>query len=682
MRGSSLKRLVAMAACGAATLGAGRASALDKYLDLEPAETKTGYGYGYNSIAREFVARQCVSFAPGLVDGTGGASGDDARFSVITTNDELADVMGLSVGAKFRASMGAVTLGAGGKVDFFQKTKTKLLSQTIVASWAGVEPFKYVAGDLTLKPEYLAMVGTPQFRQMCGDYVIVGTQSGRWLYGTVQLTSKSTVTQSQLAVQGSVDVDSGTYQASAAMDTVSKMKQLSGSKDLEIRMTTSGSTSMSLTIDEFLDQVRKFPGAKGAKQVYKLKAIPYESIVANWPPSNPLAPLTDEQKLNTLAEAAWALVALGDDADFVVQNASLFAMGTTPEKRAARLAWHKGRRTFYQNQLDGLRAAAKNCDVDWAGTPSCEAMYAKWKGWEDFAIGEYEQIPARYTSDCDTPRDIQADAASALGTALKSSTGSFQLTKGDAQVGGSPVRFAAWLDFKPNFTGGDPLAVRKLLGTLRVRIEEAAADHTTYEHTVKTDVLDLSVPAISNGGAVTYQQCAFHGTGVRVKPVTPPTSACDLIPSKPARDACVAAVAKDEHHGLISWTTAEDPTTETFTKGARGALQSLRCTVDDPHQSNDKAAIGCSAIGVASIQLDLTNRADVAADGWKAPPLEAIQLPKGVGNAALAAVLGKHVKAAAALRPARLVGGAPQAGATCTAPLVAVKGECVRALKR
>src|SRR5262249_50511582 len=121
-----------------------------------------------------------------------------------------------------------------------------------------------------------------------------------------------------------------------------------------------------------------------------------EAIVANWPPSNPLAPLTSEQKLSQIAAAAYGLIALVDDSDFVIHNASLFAMGTTPQKRDNRLGHMKARRTFYQGQLDQMRAQAKSCDVDWNGTPACEQLYNKWKGFDDFAVNEYEQFPIRY----------------------------------------------------------------------------------------------------------------------------------------------------------------------------------------------------------------------------------------------------------------------------------------------
>jgi hypothetical protein len=237
--------------------------------------------------------------------------------------------------------------------------KTNFLTHTILASYNNVEPMKYIAGDLKLKPEYLALVGTPAFREQCGDYVIIGEQKGRWFFGTVQLSVKDTLTESKLAAGGAVDGQYGTFAAEVSANTVNKMKEAAKTEDLQIRVTSSGTNSASLTIDQFLAQVKAFPGANGPKQTYKLKAVPIESIVANWPANNPLAPLTAEQKLTRVAEAAWGLTALIADSDFVVQNAKLFAIGTTPAKRDARIAHIKARRGFYQAQLDACGAAPR-----------------------------------------------------------------------------------------------------------------------------------------------------------------------------------------------------------------------------------------------------------------------------------------------------------------------------------
>lgn len=666
------------AVCGLLTLTTSQAAfALDKYLDLDPPQTKSGLGYGYNSISREFVLRQCVQFDPAVTDGGSGASGDDFKFSSIVSNSQLADEMDLSAATKFSASMGVASVSASAKVDFFKSTKTNLMTHTILASYNNVEPMKYVAGDLNLKPEYLAMVGTPQFRQMCGDYVIIGEQKGRWFFGTVQLAVKDTNTESKLAAGGAVDAEYGTFAASVSVNTVNKMKEASATQDLQIRVTSSGMNTASLTIDEFLAQVKAFPGANGPKQTYKLKAVPFESIIANWPAVDPLAPLTSEQKLTKLAEAAWGLTALIDDADFVAHNAKLFALGTTPAKRDARIAHIKARRAFYQAKLDDMRNRAKDCDVDWNGAPACEALYNQWKSFEDFAIAEYEQFPARYVSDCYAARDPSEAMQDALKLAFMDVNGHFSNTKGDREVGGGPVVFSAHLNFKPDYTGGDPLGVRKLLATLKVKIKEDKADQTTFETTLKKKVFDLSVADLSQGAPITLNQCAYRGTGVKAAEITEDPAMCEAMKaiSKPAYESCKQAVASAKYHGILRGKTGEDPRREVFNKNGRGVLSSMRCTVDSD-QGNDTSMIGCDAIDLRSVQLDLVNVQDVVADGWVAPKVvDVIKIPKGIKPSA---GYVKLVKSLAAPKKMKMLKGAKM----CSRGLVAVDGECVPKLKR
>ena len=678
MRTQITRRLV-VATCGLLTLaGSPSAHAIDKYLDLEPPQTLSGYGYGYNSLSREFVLKKCVQFTPGVTEGGSGASGDNFKFSSIISNSQLADEMDLSVATKFSASMGVASVNSSAKVDFFKSTRTNFLTHTILASYNNVEPMKYIAGELTLKPEYLALVGTPAFRQQCGDYVIIGEQKGRWFFGTVQLSVKDTATQSKLAAGGTVDAQYGTFAAEVSVNTVKKMKEASSTEDLQIRVTSSGTDSASLTIDQFLAQVKAFPGANGPKQTYKLKAVPFESIVANWPATaDPLAPLTADQKLSRVAEAAWGLTALIADSDFVTQNHKLFALGTTPGKRDARKAHIKARRSFYQTELNDMRNRARSCDVDWNATPACEQLYQKWKDFEEFAVGEYDQFPARYVSDCYSPRDASDAMADALGQALLTTQGQFSNTRGDREVGGGPVAFSAHLNLKPDFTGGDPLAVRKLLASLKIKVEENKADHTTFETTLKTTVFNLAAQDLSQGAAITLNQCAYQGTGVKAALVTEDPALCDGLKaiSKQVYDNCKKAFELNKYHGVLRGKTGEDPRTETFNKNPRGVLSAMKCTVDSG-QSNDTPSIGCESLKLQTVQLDLVNTQDVVADGWVAPKqTNVIKIPRGIRmNASYKGLIQKLATSRSALKPRAMV--------RCNAGLVNLDGECVPRLKR
>lgn len=681
-------------ACGLVTLTASQdARAIDKYIDLEPPQTKSGYGYGYDSISRTFILRQCVQFTPGVVEGDSGAAGEDYKFSSIVSNAQLADEMDISVATKFSASMGVANLSSSSKVDFFQSTKTNFLTHTILASYNNVEPMKYISGELTLKPEYLALVGTAAFRQQCGDYVVIGEQKGRWFFGTVQLQVKDTHTESKLAAGGTVDAESGAFAAEVSLSTVNKLKQASSSQDLQIRVTSSGSNTASLTIDQFLAQVQAFPGQNGPKQTYKLKAVPFENIVANWPVTDPLAPITAEQKLARLGEAAWGLTALIADSDFVAQNQKLFAIGTTTAKRNARVAYIKDRRAWYQSQLTAMRNQAKDCDVNWNGTPACETLYNKWKDWTDFAVAEYDRFPARYTSECYAPRDPSADMKGVLKSALGELGGQFSNTKGDREVGGGPVKFSTHLTFKPDNTGGNALEVRKLLATMKIKIEEDKADHTTFETTLKTPVFDLKALDFSQGAPMTLGQCAYRGdTGVKADLVTEDPKACDPLKgiSQAAYQNCKDTLLSTKYHGIVRGKTGEDPRTETFNKNTRGVLSSMTCSVDSDH-GNDTPFIGCSNLGLRTVQLDLVNTQDLAADKWVAPPPDQLVIPKGglIGRAPIAQLFKKTgmTQANGGMTPTN-GGMTPTRGksmlpkAKCNGNLVRLEGQCVPKLLR
>lgn len=668
------KRLVG-AACGLLTLGTTQtALAMDQYLELEPPKTLSGRGYGYNSISREFVLRQCVQFGNQLLDGSG-ASGDDFKFSSIISNAQLADEMDLAINTKFSASMGVASANASSKVDFFRSTKTNFLTHTILGKYNNVEPMKYIGGEINLKPEYLAMVGTPAFRQQCGDFIVIGEQKGRWFFGTVQLSVRDTETESRLAAGGLVGVDYAGFSAEVGINTINKLKQASKTQDLEIHVTTSGSDTVSLTIDQFLAQVQAFPKQNGPKQTFKLMAVPYEDIVTNWPVTDPLAPLTSEDKLTRLAEAAWGLTALIDDTSFVMQNAKLFALGTTPSKRDARIAYLKQRRTWYQGQLDDMRSKARDCDVNWSGIPACESLYNTWKDFEDFVVAEYEQIPVRYVSECYASRDVSGGIESALTQKIGGMIGDFSNTKGDREMGGGPVLFSSHLTLKADHTGGDPTATRKLLATLRVKMEESKADHTTFETTIKMPVVDLSIPDLSSGAPVTMGQCAYQGNGVKTTMVTEDPAICTPLKAinKAAHDNCVKGIEANKYHGILRGKTGEDPRTETFNKNSRGVLTSMKCTVDSG-SSNDTQAIGCQNVGMRTVYLDLVNTQDLVAEKWTAPKKIDVKKLSQVtrANAQHSSMLKKLIAPKGKIRPKLL---------KCSTGLVNVSGQCVPKLK-
>jgi hypothetical protein len=445
------------------------------------------------------------------------------------------------------------------------------------------------------------------------------------------------------------------------------MKSASGSHGLTIAVTSSGTRTNSLNIEQFMHQVHEFPHQGGAKETFKLKAVPYEDIVANWPPRNPLAPITDADKLDALAKAAYGFEALIDDSTFVVQNAKLFALGVT--KREARLGYMKARRNFYQAELDGMRKSAKNCDVDWKGTPGCEPLYAKWKGFDDFAVAEYDQFPVQYVADCSATREVNME--SKLGIEVGKNL-LLNHTKGDEDFGGGPGLFSAYLNIAPEYTGGDRLAVRKLDANLHMQVMEGKADESTFEQTVKASgVVDLSDPTMSS---TPLDQCSYRGSGVKVTQIKVDSAFCQSLKkiigehATSALEMCNKKVGSP-YEGMIHGQTGMNPPSFTFNKNTRGILSSISCDFS----AAGHGKVSCNNVKLLSTQLDLVNARDLDADAWVAPKdANAQATPKGQNpnpkrSKALSALLASKAK--------------PQAAKSCKAGFTSEHGACVPQLK-
>lgn len=610
------------AMCGAiAVMGSHPAWSLDKYLDLDPAPTKSGYGFGYNSISKEFVLRQCVEFAPKYSDDGSGNGGVSQHYSLATNSSQLADAMGVSIGAKFSASMGFASGSASEKVSFFQSTKTKLFTETIVSSFSDSEPMSYIAGEIKIKPEYAKLLSSPAaFREQCGDYVIVGEQKGRWMYGTFQLDVQDTSTESHLATAGVVDASWATASMSVSDKTLQDINEKTHGKGVTIAVISSDSKRSSTDLNGFLKAVHSFPRDNGRKETFKLKAVPYDAIVSNWPVKDVLAPLTDADKLGIIASAAFTLQALIDDAKYVTSNQALFALGIA--KKTARLNYLTARANRYQAELDDIRKRAKGCDSDWSPKDDrkdhCEKLYGEWKDFEGYAVAEYDQFPVRKTANCEATRMVNftSDFRRLLGNDRVTL---LDHTKpGDSDLGGGPAAFSAYLNIKPELTGGDPLDVRKLDARLSIHVEETKDDHSAFEKTlIANGVYDLGGQEQQMSGSMA--QCSYHGNGITLNPIMVDTAACDtvkkLLPGSTVADAYCKSKVGSPFEGLIHQTTAKDPTSFTFNKNAKGLLSSISCDFS----GGSHGRITCSNISFLDVPLDLVNNADVDADKWDAP---------------------------------------------------------------
>jgi hypothetical protein len=123
----------------------------------------------------------------------------------------------------------------------------------------------------------------------------------------------------------------------------------------------------------------------------------------------------------------------------------------------------------------------------------------------------------------------------------------------------------------------------------------------------------------------------------------------------------------------------------------------MRCTVDSD-MGNDTSLIGCDAIAVPSVQLDLVNTQDLAADAWVAPKqTDQMVIPKGIIQPLAYTNLVKQRSVAFAskqsvpqLPPMNLPQPKspqkgrqlPQQQVGCNTGLVNIGGECLPPLRR
>ena len=368
------------------------AFATDRTLELSPPKTRASFGSGYNSIAQEFKPQQCVTFGEEREQGQGG--GADAHYKQIMNNSELADEMSLGVQAGFKVSMGAAGAQVDTKVNFLQKTQTNFFSQTILAVYKNLDAPKFIKGDIKLRDEYKSLKPS-EFKEKCGDYLVLGMQEGSEFYGTVQYEIKDTTTLTDFSTSTKASGHYGPYSANLGLDYAKKNGSKNKNLNLTVNAISTGGNSPVTTIDELEAEYKAF-ATKGKKNIVKVIAVPYEEIVADWPMKDPLAPMTSDEKLDKLATVAFAHISLITDLKFIKHNEKIFALGTEEKTRKGTLTQVEKLTSGFEAALEGLRKEAKGCDTEFGA--KCEALFTKWEKWD--AADQYEKLPPRYTSTC------------------------------------------------------------------------------------------------------------------------------------------------------------------------------------------------------------------------------------------------------------------------------------------
>ncbi len=564
------------------------AAAIDRTLELGPPKTRASFGSGYSTVEQEFKPQVCVTFGEEREDGQGGGSGD--VWKSISNNSELAEEMNLGVQVGFKVAMGVVKASVDTKVNFLSTTHTSFSSQTIFASRKSLDPAKFIKGDIKLKDEYKTLKPS-EFKNKCGEFMILGMQEGSEFFGTVQFEIRDTKTLTDFSTSTKAEGSYGTYSANVAFDFAKKKDNQQKLTNLTVNVITTGGNAPATTIEDFEREFKAYQ-TNAKKAIVKLIAVPYEDIVADWPIKDPLAPMTADEKLDKLTEVAFAHVSLGTDVKFIKQNKDLFALGTTEKNRKAKLTAVEKLIVGYDSALEGLRKDAKGCDTDFSA--KCEKLYAKWEKWEP--ADEYAKLPQRYTSNCN---GITLKGTDWTAPKFPSEIEVKDRKGKDASFGNNPVKFTASVSLK---TEG-----KDLLANMTIKAEEWNTKKKGL-FTKKSEVgkRDTSVMQDTSYSGSSGKSAVFKLVS---DPIIGDLSQCSF--GAPAYTGGGSDVA-----GSLSETTGKKPqegTPITIDKGAKGILRKMKCSLTQ----NGKDGATCDSFDFADVKLNLISEQDVKADGGK-----------------------------------------------------------------
>ena len=255
-----------------------QAFAVDRFLELGPS-AKATVGGGYDSRSEQFRLNGCVTFDEGVTPKSVGIP-EKFNFSRKIYNSEIADEIGIGVRASFSLAMGVASASVDSSLSFLNETKTNYFQETYLASYSSLEEFRVIE-NVHLKDEYRSL-DPAEFRQRCGDYVIIGAQRGKAFYGTVQFEINDTGFRSEFEAEVGASGGGGNVSFEAFASAMKKQSNQRKVENLNIRYNSTGGARVAVTIDDFVDAYRTFPETERTTVVHYL-AVPYEDIVANWP---------------------------------------------------------------------------------------------------------------------------------------------------------------------------------------------------------------------------------------------------------------------------------------------------------------------------------------------------------------------------------------------------------------
>ena len=547
-------------------------------IGVEPVVGAT-FGVGYDVSLQKIFPQGggCVSINTAQTFESGSPSADSS-FDSLTTLSQMADGMHLAASLKVMMALGGSAAGLSLKSDFLQSVASSQFKQSVFAKFVSSDKPKFVdPAYVQLKPEYVAMLADParraEFLAKCGTGFVWGIRRGSEFFGAASVDQQSLTTwtqyQGMVAASAASDVNAAGGQSSLAQS----MSSTFGSANVKVisrRTDTTGTTPSN--VESLVSAYQQYGTLTGAHADVKLIIAPY-SYAAGYPSSNPLAPLPNEEMLETLGSALWDLRALIDDSDFIIRHPDQYALGISPGKRQQRLRDVQQLQGVWKGELANLGPKVKACMSDF--TAACGALAGQYASRNlPFDRG---LLPSRYTSDCAQRVDLKGDLVSrTIGTKPMPDTP----TRGDAEMFGGPVKAEGWMMFSPS---GRELKVR-----LTTQLEEMKGDHSTFLSNFETSVFNLDAPGSPVKGSLS--ECDFDFLGISA-------------PTLP----------QSNYHGYVSGVSGNAPRGFQRIAPGTGLLSALNCELD---RDGPDGGLRCNPPEVLDTQLKLVNRSDKEAEAW------------------------------------------------------------------
>lgn len=549
------------------------------------------YGMAYDTAAQTAArgGQSCVDFDPKKIgkEQDGRQDNDSQQYS---RSSDIVKQMNLSVDAQVKALTG--TYEANATLDLANKTEVHKYSQTwLYRRYLRSDTTMLLTEAISLKPEYKPLFargieGLDEFRARCGNAFVVGQQTSAYYFGTAYKSIQTVTTSSDLNATFSFK-----YRGGVNADAASKLsiKELQQDKDerYEVKNSTSDLTlPPARSVEDLQKQFQEFKIAEGSVgKLVEARIAPY-TVAKGVPPDSILGRSAEQDKMQIILNALWDLKTLKEQAQYILKKESRFALGlpngqTRPKRREHVRSLLKG----WQEEFDKLLKDLKDCMNSY--NDNCTKLANTYEA--NPRIAQESLLPQKYQSLCYGRIEVRHDP----GDSFDAERNKIPLQpgrRGDAEMGGGPVRLEASLDLMPDG--------RQLKATLEVRLEENKNDHSQFNTRFNFVVFDLNPPDFGDA----FKECEFFHYPVSASRLTSPRGA-----PKP--------------YGRINRVSGRDPRGyQTFrAEPGEGVLQGISCILDT--EGNDRDKLSCKPPELANLYVLLVNKLDLEAEKWKAPAI-------------------------------------------------------------